>query len=118
MEKKGGILLALVLVATGALRMMAPGGALPPDASQETSKSSPEKQEKGQGERSQGNLNPSLGHIAVDLSDTIEAFFGVNRDAPLSAQQAPAPETTQLQKELIDHWNVPICQRGAVRFLI
>jgi hypothetical protein len=118
MGKKGGLLLALVLLGTGALRVMAPGGALPADASENAPKSSVEKQERGQGERSQANLNPSLGPFAVNLSDTIEAFFGVDRDAPLSAEQTPSPEITTAQRELIAHWNVPVCRRGAVRFLI
>src|SRR5580704_8567811 len=118
MGKKGGLLLALVLLGTGALRVIAPDGAPPPDTSQNASKSSAEKQEKGQGERSHTNLNPSLGPFATNLSDTIEAFFGTDRDAPLSAEQPPSSQTTSAEKELIDHWNVPVCQRRAVRFLI
>jgi hypothetical protein len=118
MEKKGGILLALVLLVTGTLRVIAPAGALPPIASQDTSKTTAEKQEKGKGERSHANINPSLGPFAVTLSDTIEAFFGVDRDTPLSADQATSPDATRVQKELIDHWNVPVCQRSAARFLI
>jgi len=94
MGKRGGFVIALLLLATGGLRLMAPGGTLPPDTSQDAAKTNAAKQEKGGPQRSHAKLNPSLGPQAVDLSDTIDAFFGSDSDAPLApdSQSEQAPE--------------------------
>src|ERR1700685_1363781 len=118
MGKKGGVLIALVLLVTGGLRLMAPGGTPPPGSPQGDSKSESTKKEKPAPDHSRPSPHPSLGPESVDLSDTIEAFFGVNRDTPITSDQPASPESTATQRELIAHWNVPPRQRAAVKFLI
>src|ERR1700747_461169 len=117
MQKKGGLLIALVLIATGVLRFMSPGGAAPPAAPQDASQSESAKKEKGGPAPAKQRLNPSLGAGALDLSDTIEAFFGVYREAP-SGPIRPACGDMASEQDLIAHWNVPTCKRSHVRFLI
>ncbi|HEY1925690.1 MAG TPA: hypothetical protein VGG58_10565 [Candidatus Acidoferrum sp.] len=117
MQKKGGLLIALVLIATGALRFMSPGGAAPPAAPQAASQSESAKKEKGGPAPAKQRLNPSLGAGALDLSDTIEAFFGVYREAPSGPIRTACGDVAS-EQDLIAHWNVPTCKRSQVRFLL
>jgi hypothetical protein len=117
MEKKGGLLLALVLLVTGAMRMMMPGAAVPQTPSSgEGVRTGTARKEKSE-RPAESRPVPSLGAHAADLSDTIEAFFGDDHGDPLTeGGKVPDPKTRAT--ELIKHWNVPDRDRKHIQFLI
>ncbi len=115
MNKRGGFAIAIILIATGALRWMSPGGSSSIGPIPETPKSESSQHAK---ERSQ-HPHPSLGAGADELGDTIQAFFGLDRQILLAADNTKTnPAAPADLKDIIDHWNVPKSDRPKVRFLI
>jgi hypothetical protein len=114
-KKGGGLAIAVLLVLTGALRWLSPGGSPGAQTPQETSKSDSGKHAKSESQ----HPHASLGPFADELGDTIEQFFGLGHEQFLAAQsQNPSPDQKADLHDLRWHWNVPTPDRPRVRFLI
>jgi hypothetical protein len=77
MTKKGGLAIALLLVVTGALRWISPGGSSAPGTPPETEAKTKAVSAK------HGNQQPtdgSHGIYAVELEETVREFFGLDHD--------------------------------------
>src|SRR5271168_990765 len=113
--KKGGMAIAFLLVATGALRWALPGNS--PGPSAPTGAES--KQTLIAGSDDQSTKRGPIEPYPLELADTIQKFYGVPHEAFIKIQQAEKKplQDAELQ-DLIEHWSIPKPERENVHFLI
>lgn len=114
--KKGGLAIAALIVLTGVLRWVAPGGSsflgVP---SSESAAAVPRPETKAETQQESGYH----GTYSRELEDKIQEFFGVDQKDFIELETGREKfESKPKLRDLVEHWNVPCDERERVQFII
>ena len=116
--KRGGLAIAAILVVTGVLRWVSPGGGSNLGAGQDSAAIKPAAEESSDKRPQNQSTNSPHGPYASELEDTIQAYFGVPQEIPASLTTVKKPSDPRQLIDTLLHWNVPERERRGLRFLI